>query len=189
MALRSLRCFHAALMAHLAASVVIRAEQDSKRFALNYTPGAACDLPVPLSMPKDPTLKQYGKGTFTQPLLHRAPELGTFTVNYYWNNTFWAGPGSPIVVFLPGEVKADRYLVFSRPDFSLVGVIAENLQAAVLVPEHRYYGGSSPFSELTASNLSYLTVEILYCTLSISRIILTHPGLTLQALHKTYLGF
>lgn len=159
MALLPLRCFQAALLAHLAVSVVIRAEQDSKYFALNYTPNAACDLPIPPSMPKDPTMKQYGKGTFTQPLLHKAPELGNFTVNYYWNSTFWAGSGSPIVVFLPGEVKADRHLVFSRPDFSLVGVIAENLRAAVIVPEHRYYGGSSPFAELTTSNLSYLTVE------------------------------
>lgn len=159
MALHSLRCLQAVLLAHFAVSVVIRAEQDSKYFALNYTPGAACDLPVPPPTPKDPTQKQYGKGTFTQPLHHKAPELSTFTVNYYWNNTFWAGPGSPIVVFLPGEVKADQHLVFSRPDFSLVGVIAENLRAAVIVPEHRYYGGSSPFSELTTSNLSYLTVE------------------------------
>ncbi|EUC41986.1 hypothetical protein COCMIDRAFT_8392 [Bipolaris oryzae ATCC 44560] len=159
MARHSLRCFQAAFLAHFAVSVVIRAEQDSKHFALNYTSNSACNLPVPLPIPKDPTLKQYGKGTFRQPLHHKAPELGNFTVNYYWNSTFWAGSGSPIVVFLPGEVKADRHLVFSRPDFSLVGIIPENLRAAVIVPEHRYYGGSSLFSELTTSNLSYLTVE------------------------------
>jgi hypothetical protein len=105
------------------------------------------------------TGKRYGRSTFTQPIHHARPDLGTFEMNYYWNSTLWAGPGSPIVVFLPGETKADRHLVHSRPDFSIVGVIAENLGAAVLVPEHRYYGGSSPFSYLTTANLSYLTVE------------------------------
>ncbi|KJX96167.1 serine peptidase like protein [Zymoseptoria brevis] len=129
-------------------------------FALNYTPTARCDLPIRPSTEIPPTNeKQYGRSRFTQPLDHARPDLGTFEVNYYWNRTHWAGPGSPIVVFLPGETHADRHLVHSRPDFSLVGVLAEHLGAAVLVPEHRYYGGSSPFSHLTTSNLTYLTVE------------------------------
>ncbi|KAF2214501.1 hypothetical protein CERZMDRAFT_8269, partial [Cercospora zeae-maydis SCOH1-5] len=104
-------------------------------------------------------IKQFGRSTFVQPLHHQMPDLGTFELALYWNITYWAGPGSPIVVWLPGETKADRHLVHSRPEFSIVGVIAENLGAAVLVPEHRYYGSSSPFSQLTTSNLSYLTVE------------------------------
>jgi hypothetical protein len=147
----------ATLITLLALSMIVGAEHDSF-FALNYTPADACDLPVRPS-PRNTSLKQFGRDTFTQPLNHRTPELGTFKVNYYWNITLWAGPGSPVVVFLPGETKADRHLVHSRPDYSIVGVIAQNLRAAVLVLEHRYYGGSSPFSRLTTSNLTYLTVE------------------------------
>jgi hypothetical protein len=36
-------------------------------------------------------------------------------------------------------------------------VLAKRFKAAVVSLEHRYYGESSPFSELTSQNLTYLT--------------------------------
>lgn len=39
------------------------------------------------------------------------------------------------------------------------GVLAKELGAAVIVLEHRYWGVSSPFAELTTKNMRYLTLE------------------------------
>ena len=39
------------------------------------------------------------------------------------------------------------------------GVIAQELGAAIIVLEHRYWGFSSPFQELTTENLQYLTLK------------------------------
>jgi hypothetical protein len=39
------------------------------------------------------------------------------------------------------------------------GVIAEEIGAATIVLEHRYWGFSSPFAELTTENLQYLTLQ------------------------------
>jgi hypothetical protein len=133
-------------------------------YALPSTPTAATQhvTPAQCLLPRqrgiETNVSAAGESTFIQPIDHRTPELGSFHQRYYWNHTFWQ-PGSPIVVFLPGEQSAEHYIVYSQPEFSTVGVIAENLGAAVIVPEHRYYGSSSPFSELTTANLTYLTVE------------------------------
>jgi hypothetical protein len=39
------------------------------------------------------------------------------------------------------------------------GVIAQEIGAAMIVLEHRYWGFSSPFEELTTENLQYLTLK------------------------------
>ena len=35
-------------------------------------------------------------GYFEQPIDHERPEQGTFQQRYWWNTTFWEGPGSPV---------------------------------------------------------------------------------------------
>jgi hypothetical protein len=39
------------------------------------------------------------------------------------------------------------------------GVIAQEIGAAIVVIEHRYWGFSSPFEELTTPNMQYLTLK------------------------------
>jgi Serine carboxypeptidase S28 len=39
------------------------------------------------------------------------------------------------------------------------GVIAQEIGAALIVLEHRYWGFSSPFQELTTENMQYLTLK------------------------------
>ncbi|EMF13316.1 uncharacterized protein SEPMUDRAFT_19291, partial [Sphaerulina musiva SO2202] len=95
---------------------------------------------------------------FTQLIHHPNPELGLFSQAFLWNNTFWR-PGAPIVLFLAGETSIDHYGIFSRPEFSTVGVIAQHLGAATIVLEHRYFGSSLPFRNFTKAHLQYLTVD------------------------------
>jgi hypothetical protein len=93
---------------------------------------------------------------FPQLLDHANPELGTFSQLYYWDTTYWKGPGSPVIVFAPQESAL-------RPSFSrnnsAPGKLAQVTGAALLLLEHRYWGNSSPFDELTVENLKYLTLN------------------------------
>lgn len=47
------------------------------------------------------------------------------------------------------------YLSTSRT----TGVLAEEIGAAVIVIEHRYWGTSSPYTNLTTANMKYLTLD------------------------------
>jgi len=37
-----------------------------------------------------------GNGTFDQYIDHSNRSLGTFSQKYFWNTTYWKGPGSPV---------------------------------------------------------------------------------------------
>lgn len=37
-----------------------------------------------------------GNATFPQLIDHSDPSLGTFPQRYWWNTTYWKGPGSPV---------------------------------------------------------------------------------------------
>lgn len=99
-----------------------------------------------------------GNTTFTQLIDHKNPELGTFQQWYMYNTTYYKGPGSPIVIFTPGEVNASGYGSYLTTNRS-TGVVAQEIGAATIVLEHRYWGTSTPFTDLTTANLTYLTLE------------------------------
>jgi hypothetical protein len=70
-----------------------------------------------------------GNSTFKQLIDHNNPALGTFDQFYFWSTEFWGGPGSPIVVFTPGEINASRYSVYLTTNRT-TGVLAQELKAA-----------------------------------------------------------
>ncbi|KAK4442205.1 peptidase S28 [Podospora aff. communis PSN243] len=105
------------------------------------------------------SLPYNGWGTFDQLLDHSHPGLGTFKQRYWYGTEFWKGPGSPVIVVSAGEQSAEG---FNQSYFStrrLSGVFGEKLGGAVILLEHRYWGGSSPFEHLTVKNLQHLTLE------------------------------
>lgn len=71
---------------------------------------------------------------------------------------YWKGPGSPVILFTPGEVNASRYTSYLTTNRT-TGVLAEKIGAATIVLEHRYWGFSSPSEDLTTENLKYLTLN------------------------------
>lgn len=99
-----------------------------------------------------------GNGTFQQLIDHKNPGLGTFSQFYYWSDEFWAGPGSPMVLNTPGEINVTGYQSYLSTNRT-TGVIAQAIGAGVIVLEHRYWGMSSPFAQLTTANMKYLTLE------------------------------
>ncbi|KAK3326755.1 serine carboxypeptidase S28 [Apodospora peruviana] len=99
-----------------------------------------------------------GNATFEQLIDHSNPSLGTFSQRYWWNTSYWAGPGSPVLLFTPGETRADTYTGYLT-NKTIMGLYAQAIGAAIILFEHRYWGESSPFQYLDTKNLSYLTLE------------------------------
>ncbi|PRP85970.1 hypothetical protein PROFUN_06092 [Planoprotostelium fungivorum] len=94
---------------------------------------------------------------FNQTLDHFNPtDSRTFTQRYWVNDKHWSGGDAPIILYINGEGP-----VSGPPSASddFVVTLADNLQATIVTLEHRYYGDSSPFDDLTVENLRYLTVE------------------------------
>ncbi|PSR81934.1 endoprotease endo-Pro [Coniella lustricola] len=104
------------------------------------------------------TVNTSGLITFEQLLDHNDPSKGTFSQRVWYNSEFWSGPGAPVVFFTPGEEEADLYTGYLT-NRTITGVFAQEIGGAVVMMEHRYWGESSPYSVLTAANLSYLTLE------------------------------
>lgn len=106
---------------------------------------------------EEPAPPTSGNATFTQPIDHNNPSLGTFQQWYMYDTTYWQ-PGGPVVIFTPGEINASAYGAYLTNKTS-TGVVAEKIGAATIVIEHRYWGYSSPYAELTTANLTYLTLD------------------------------
>lgn len=101
--------------------------------------------------------RSTGSAAFEQLIDHTNPSLGTFSQRYWWSDEYWAGPGSPVVFFTPGEGAADGYEGYLT-NRTITGLFGQAIQGAVVMLEHRYWGESSPFDELTVENLQYLTL-------------------------------
>ncbi|KAJ2979767.1 hypothetical protein NQ176_g3048 [Zarea fungicola] len=123
--------------------------------------------PVPPEIPKDIEPDAVAKlaaksniqlAIFQQLIDHNNPSLGTFPQRYWFNAEFYSGPGSPIILSAPGEHAGDQYTGYTT-NRSLPGLFAQATGGAALVLEHRYWGGSSPFQNLTADTLQYLTLD------------------------------
>lgn len=100
-----------------------------------------------------------GWGTFDQLIDHNNPSLGTFRQRYWYGTEYWSGPGSPIILMNPGEQSATNFNLSWMGADRLSGLLAQNTGGAVIVVEHRYWGGSSPYDNLTVENLQHLTVD------------------------------
>ena len=109
--------------------------------------------------PKHKPDNENGWGTFPQLLDHSNPSLGTFPQRYWYGTEFYRGPGSPIILLTPGEQSASGFNATFLSDQRLPGRFAKAVGGAVVILEHRYWGQSSPFSELSVKNLRYLTLE------------------------------
>ncbi|KAI0065737.1 peptidase S28 [Artomyces pyxidatus] len=95
--------------------------------------------------------------TFQQLIDHDNPSLGTFTQRYWTTWEFYKA-GGPIVMFTPGEDAADPYVGYLT-NATINGQIAQQQHGATIVIEHRYYGLSNPFSDLSVASLKYHTIQ------------------------------
>jgi len=81
---------------------------------------------------------------FDQQLIdHFGADSRTYSQRYYENSTWWGGPGHPIICIMGGEGAIEPSTGIFYP--WVTDVIAKDLGAYVVEPEHRFYGTSLPF--------------------------------------------
>ncbi|KAL2180573.1 serine carboxypeptidase S28-domain-containing protein [Thermothelomyces heterothallicus CBS 202.75] len=101
---------------------------------------------------------------FTQPIDHKNASNNKSWQQIYCVDPQWWTPGAPVVLMTPGG-EPITWAVNSARGFSylknttLAGRYAQELGAAAVVVEHRYFGGSSPYDGFDAETLQYLTLE------------------------------
>ncbi|CAK9205656.1 unnamed protein product [Sphagnum troendelagicum] len=89
---------------------------------------------------------------FSQRLDHFNPlDKRKFQQRYYEFVDYFKAPDSPIFLRICGESTCSGI----TNDYNVV--LAKKFGAAIVSLEHRYYGESSPFEELTTDNLTYLS--------------------------------
>lgn len=101
-------------------------------------------------------LDLVGNATFSQYLDHSDPSLGTFEQRYWWNGQNYK-PGGPVFIFNPGESSADEMIGYLS-NGTVPGYYAQEFNGAAIVIEHRYWGQSVPYDELTTETLQYLNL-------------------------------
>ena len=62
------------------------------------------------------------------------------------------------MLFTPGEVSADGYTGYLT-NRTINGQIAQQEKGATIVLEHRFYGNSTPFGDLSVSSLRFHTIQ------------------------------
>lgn len=94
---------------------------------------------------------------FNQLIDHTNPSLGTFVQRYYFTYEKYE-PGGPIILMTPGEANAERYYTYLT-NSTINGLIAQQQNAATVVLEHRFYGLSNPYPDLSAKSLRVHTIQ------------------------------
>lgn len=110
------------------------------------------------------TLYSAKVGAFDQKLDHfNSQDKRTFKQRYAVYDLFAAGVNNhtaPVIYYQCGE--GNCLMNAGSQSASVPGGVAADakaLHAIVVILEHRYYGDSQPFAEMTAENLKYLTYE------------------------------
>ncbi|CAO2830544.1 unnamed protein product [Amaranthus hypochondriacus] len=89
---------------------------------------------------------------FNQTLDHFSPyDHRQFQQRYYEFLDYFRSPNGPIFLKICGESSCNGI----SNDY--LSVLAKKFGAAIVSPEHRYYGNSSPFKSHTTENLKYLS--------------------------------
>lgn len=91
---------------------------------------------------------------FTQRVDHFSMNQATYEQRYYQNLTNFVGPGSPIICIMGGEGAIPETTGIFYPPMVL---LAERLGAAIIEPEHRFYGTSQPSPPFDTQRLQLLT--------------------------------
>ncbi|THH17760.1 hypothetical protein EW146_g3119 [Bondarzewia mesenterica] len=94
---------------------------------------------------------------FDQLIDHTNPSLGTFKQRY-WHTWEFYEPGGPIILMTPGEANAAPYYGYLT-NRTINGLIAQQEKGATIVLEHRFFGLSNPYPDLSVASLKYLTIQ------------------------------
>ncbi|EGN95063.1 hypothetical protein SERLA73DRAFT_187354 [Serpula lacrymans var. lacrymans S7.3] len=94
---------------------------------------------------------------FDQLIDHNNPGLGTFQQRYWTTWEFYEA-GGPIILMTPGETDADGYESYLTNE-TVNGLIAQQQSGATIIVEHRFFGLSNPYDNLTSQSLELLNIQ------------------------------
>jgi hypothetical protein len=98
-----------------------------------------------------------GEACFNQTLDHLTGKPGSWLQHYYFNEEYWdPEKGGPVFLMLGGEGPASPLWLSSSEPRTAMMVYAEEHGAAVYELEHRFYGKSQPFGDLSTQHMSGL---------------------------------
>lgn len=122
-------------------------------------------IPVPASK----------EGVFSQNINHNdITDLRRFNQRYWWTKEYAKSKSAPVIIYLCGESECG-----SGVFWGMTGAHSQVLGAYSFALEHRYYGKSQPFKDLTNLSLKYLTTELaLKDVINFKRQIAAQMGLT-----------
>ena len=92
-------------------------------------------------------------GTFSQRLDHFSSDTRVFKQRY-WSTDTYASGSAPVLLYICGESACGQGAVMG-----MLSAHAANLKARAIAVEHRYYGQSQPFGDLSTENLKYLSTD------------------------------
>jgi pimeloyl-ACP methyl ester carboxylesterase len=93
-------------------------------------------------------------GTFPQLIDHSVSSDGaTFSQRFWIDSEYATSPEAPVLLRICGEASGEDFLDDMTPAF------AKQLGAHIVYLEHRYYGESLPFADISAEHLQYLTLN------------------------------
>ncbi|KAF2678920.1 hypothetical protein K458DRAFT_408608 [Lentithecium fluviatile CBS 122367] len=81
---------------------------------------------------------------------------GTFNLRYWFDAQYYKA-GGPVFVLLSGETDGTGRLPFLQK--GIVNQVAKATNGIGVILEHRYYGTSHPFSNVSTENLRFLSTE------------------------------
>ncbi|RPD62559.1 peptidase S28 [Lentinus tigrinus ALCF2SS1-7] len=103
-------------------------------------------------------ISSYGETFYFDQLIdHDNPSLGTFKQRY-WHNYEFYDPGGTIVLLTPGEINAEGFTSYLT-NTTITGMIAQATNGATIVLEHRFFGKSNPYPDLSVKSLRVHTIE------------------------------
>jgi pimeloyl-ACP methyl ester carboxylesterase len=112
----------------------------------------------PIKHPHTVSLKNqiaFPEHWVAQKLDHLNPQdKRTFQQRYYVNEQYWDRNSGPVFLYINGEGPV--YAPPNLPDDEVV-LLAQTYKGLIVTLEHRYYGKSHPFAQLTTDNLQYLS--------------------------------
>lgn len=95
------------------------------------------------------------QSTFDQKIDHmNSNDTRTFKQRYFTQTQYGKNQNSPVFYYICGEAECNGI----SPNSTVVQQ-ARKYGAYIVAIEHRYYGKSQPFSELTVENLQYLNTD------------------------------
>lgn len=146
------------------------------------------DLETPVVNRKGDVLPPYNTTYYFDQLIdHENPSKGTFKQRY-WHTAEFYEEGGCIVLMTPGEGNAVGYSGYLT-NRTINGLIAQQEHCAVVLIEHRFYGESNPYPDLSVQSLRLHTIQQAIEDLDyFTKVCILHEHICHSFLHFTECG-